>query len=39
MIVGVLAGLVYFGMVALTTYVVPQPHQIIEPVTIMRLNK
>lgn len=39
LIVGMLAGLVYVGMWALVTFVVPQPHQIVEPVPVTRLNK
>ncbi len=39
LIVGTLAGLVYLGMLALVTFVVPQPHQIIEPVPVNRLAK
>lgn len=38
-IVGALAGLVYLGMIALVTYVTPQPHEISEPVPIPKLNR
>lgn len=39
LIVGTLVGLVYLGMLALVTFVVPQPHQIIETIPAARLNK
>lgn len=35
----VLGGLVYLGMLALVTFIHPQPHQIIEPIPAARLNK
>ncbi|QXX75315.1 histidine kinase [Methylovirgula sp. HY1] len=38
-IVGALAGLVYLGMVALATYVVPDQHQITVTIPTARLNK
>ncbi|MHB8883632.1 MAG: histidine kinase [Methylovirgula sp.] len=38
-IVGTLAGLVYLGMVALVTFVVPHQHQITETIPAARLNK
>ncbi len=38
-IVGTIAGLVYLGMVALVTYVTPQPHEIVETVPIPHLNR
>lgn len=38
-IIGVIAGLVYLGMVALVTFVTPQPHQIIQTIPAGRLNK
>jgi hypothetical protein len=38
-VVGALFGLIYFGMLALVSFVVPQPHQIIEPVPVSPLNK
>lgn len=39
LIVGILAALVYGGMVALVTYVVPEQHEIIQQVSPSRLNK
>ncbi|TAL80891.1 MAG: histidine kinase [Beijerinckiaceae bacterium] len=38
-IICVLAGLVYLGMLALVTFVTPQPHQIIQTIPASRLNK
>ncbi|HEY1735427.1 MAG TPA: histidine kinase [Methylovirgula sp.] len=38
-IVGAIAGLIYFGMVALVTYVTPQPHEIVETVPLPHPNK
>lgn len=38
-IIGVLAGLVYLGMLALVTFVAPQPHQIIQTIPAARMNK
>ncbi len=38
-IIGALAGLVYLGMLALVTFVAPQPHQIVETIPLSRLNK
>jgi len=39
LIVGILAALVYGGMVALVTYVEPQQHEIIQTLNPSRLNK
>ena len=39
LVIGVLAGFVYFGMLALVTFVVPHPHQITETIPAARLNK
>ncbi len=39
LVLAALAGLVYLGMLALVTFVVPQPHQIIETIPASRLNK
>jgi hypothetical protein len=36
---GALAALVYFGMLALVTFVQPQPHQIIQTIPASRLNR
>jgi len=38
-IVGILAGLVYAGMIALVTFVDPQPREIIQMIPPARLNK
>jgi hypothetical protein len=38
-IVGVLAGLVYGGMIALVTFVEPQPREMIQGIPPARLNK
>lgn len=38
-IIGAIAGLVYLGMLALVTFVAPQPHQIIQTIPATRLNK
>lgn len=38
-IVGTLAALVYFGMLALATFFVPQPHQITEPVPFTKFTR
>lgn len=37
--VGLLVGLVYAGMVALVTFVTPQPHEISQTLPPARLNK
>jgi hypothetical protein len=37
--IGLLIGLVYATMLALVTFVTPQPHQIIQIVPASRLNK
>ncbi len=37
--VGLLVGLVYGGMLALVTFVTPEPHEIIQTVPASRLNK
>lgn len=39
LIVGILAGLVYAGMVALVTYVHPEQREIIQTISPSRLNK
>ncbi len=36
---GALAAFVYLGMLALVTFVQPQPHQIIETIPAARLNR
>jgi hypothetical protein len=38
-IVGLLAGLVYGGMIALVTFVEPQPREMIQQILPARLNK
>jgi len=38
-IVGLLAGLVYGGMIALVTFVEPQPREMIQQIPPARLNK
>jgi hypothetical protein len=38
-IVGILAGLVYAGMIALVTFVDPQPREMVQQVPPARLNK
>lgn len=37
--VGLLVGLVYGAMLALVTFVTPEPHEIIQTVPASRLNK
>ncbi len=37
--VGVLVGLVYVAMLALVTFVTPEPHEIVQTVPASRLNK
>ncbi|MGH6675058.1 MAG: histidine kinase [Xanthobacteraceae bacterium] len=37
--VGLLVGLVYATMLALVTFVTPQPHQIIQTIPTSRLDK
>jgi hypothetical protein len=37
--IGLLAGLVYVGMLALVTFVTPEPHEITQTVPASRLNK
>ena len=37
--VAALAGLVYVGMLALTTFVTPEPHEIVQTLPASRLNK
>lgn len=37
--IGVLVGLVYGAMVALVTFVTPEPHEIIQTVPTSRLNR
>ena len=39
LIVGVLAGLVYGGMMALVTFVEPQPREMVQAIPPARLNK
>lgn len=39
LVIGVLASLAYFGMLALVTFVVPHQHQITETIPAARLNK
>ncbi len=39
MLAGILAGLVYGGMVALVTFVEPQPREMIQMIPPARLNK
>jgi hypothetical protein len=39
LVVGLLAALVYGGMVALVTYVEPQQHEIIQTLSPAKLNK
>ncbi|HUI21727.1 MAG TPA: histidine kinase [Methylocella sp.] len=39
LIVGVLAGLVYGGMIALVTFVEPQPREMSQSIPPARLNK
>ena len=36
---GMLAGLVYLGMLALVTFVQPHPHQITQTIPASRLNR
>jgi hypothetical protein len=38
-IVGLLAGLVYGGMIALVTFVEPQPREMTQSIAPARLNK
>lgn len=38
-IAAVLAGLVYGGMIALVTFVEPQPREMTQPIAPARLNK
>ncbi len=37
--IGLLVGLVYVTMLALVTFVTPQPHEIVQTVPASRLNK
>ncbi|REF89381.1 hypothetical protein DES32_0602 [Methylovirgula ligni] len=37
--IAVLAGLVYLGMLALVTFVTPEPHEIVQTLPASRLNK
>lgn len=37
--VAVLAGLVYLGMLALVTFVTPEPHEIVQTLPASRLNR
>lgn len=37
--VGLLVGLVYIGMLALVTFVTPEPHEITQTLPASRLNK
>jgi hypothetical protein len=37
--VAVLSGLVYLGMLALVTFVTPEPHEIVQTLPASRLNK
>jgi hypothetical protein len=39
LVVGLLAALVYAGMIALVTFVEPEQHEIIQKVNPARLNK
>jgi hypothetical protein len=39
LLAGVLAGLVYGGMIALVTFVEPQPREMIQAIPPARLNK
>lgn len=38
-IVGILAGLIYGGMIALVTFVEPQPREMTQTIPSARLNK
>ena len=38
-VVGILAGLIYGGMIALVTFVEPQPREMIQMIPPARLNK
>lgn len=38
-VAGILAGLVYGGMIALVTFVEPQPREMIQMIPPARLNK
>jgi len=38
-IIGILAGLAYAGMIALVTFVEPQPREMIQVIPAARLNK
>jgi hypothetical protein len=39
LLAGILAGLIYGGMIALVTFVEPQPREMIQPIPPARLNK
>jgi hypothetical protein len=39
LLAGILAGLVYGGMIALVTFVEPQPREMIQMIPPARLNK
>jgi hypothetical protein len=39
LLAGILAGIVYGGMIALVTFVEPQPREMIQPIPPARLNK
>jgi hypothetical protein len=39
LVAGILAGLVYGGMIALVTFVEPQPREMIQMIPPARLNK
>jgi hypothetical protein len=39
LLAGILAGIVYGGMIALVTYVEPQPREMIQIIPPARLNK
>jgi len=39
LLAGVLAGIVYGGMIALVTFVEPQPREMSQPIPPARLNK
>jgi hypothetical protein len=38
-VIGIMAGLVYAGMIALVTYVEPSPREMIQTIPPARLNK
>jgi len=39
LIIAILAGLGFLGMLALVTFVEPEPHEIVQPLPLPRLNK